>query len=75
MTVKELIKQLKQYDPNMQVVVNGQEEGYDDLFIAEQEIYLDPSPYGGNYSCWTIWEEENENKNTKHWKAVVLERH
>ena len=44
MTVSELTQLLATYPPDMRVVVNGYEEGYDDLeqhLISMKEIRLD----------------------------------
>jgi len=44
MTVKELIKELKKLDPELQVFVRGYEGGVDDVGIRE------PSNYALNYN-------------------------
>ena len=36
MTIKELIQQLQQHDPNTRVVLRGYEEGIDDLEYIQQ---------------------------------------
>jgi hypothetical protein len=41
MTVKELIEKLSSHDPDMMVVVDGYEEGYDDPRVNTVEIILD----------------------------------
>ena len=44
MTVKELVELLEKYPDNLQVVVNGYEDGYDDLSperISTTKIQLD----------------------------------
>ena len=44
MTIKELVKLLEKYPDNLQVVVNGYEDGYDDLSperISTTKIQLD----------------------------------
>ncbi len=42
MTVKELIEQLQQLDPDLHVFVRGYEGGYDDVYLSsEKEIALD----------------------------------
>jgi hypothetical protein len=42
MTVKELIEQLQQLDPDLHVFTSGYEGGYNDVYIGnEMEIALD----------------------------------
>ena len=46
MTIEELIRILETYPPDLRVVVNGYEEGYDDLeghLISVKEMRLDAS--------------------------------
>jgi hypothetical protein len=56
MKIKELIEQLKKYDPEMLVVVRGYESGWDDIdinIIKEQiliELEYNDSWYEGKYS-------------------------
>ncbi len=38
MTVDELIEQLAEYPPGLQVVVNGYENGYDDLTPEQRSV-------------------------------------
>ena len=45
MTVKELVELLRKYPGDLRIVVNGHEEGYDDLSlerISVIKIQLDP---------------------------------
>lgn len=37
MTIKELIQQLQQLDPDLHVFVHGYEGGYDDVTISEEK--------------------------------------
>ena len=49
MTIEELIRILQTYPQNLRVVVDGYEEGYDDLeqhLIAVKEIRLDAGEAG-----------------------------
>lgn len=41
MTVRELIEQLSKFEPDMKVVVDGYEEGYDDPVVCTAEILID----------------------------------
>jgi hypothetical protein len=41
MTVAELIKALSQFDPDLKVVVDGYEGGFDDPRISETDAVLD----------------------------------
>jgi hypothetical protein len=53
MKIKELIEQLKKYDPEMLVVVIGYESGADDINIIKEEILIEEdnnSWYEGKYS-------------------------
>jgi uncharacterized coiled-coil DUF342 family protein len=61
MKIKELIEQLKKYDPEMLVVVNGYEGGRDDINIIKEEILIEEennSWYDGKYS---YFEEKSHN--------------
>ena len=75
MTVDELIKLLATYPPDMRVVVNGYEEGYDDLedhLVSVREIRLD----AGN-KWWEGRHREAENTRTTGSavvNALVLQR-
>jgi hypothetical protein len=54
MTVKELIQKLGEYDPDMIVVVDGYEEGYDDPQVFTTEIILDTNWDGqGKPTSWS----------------------
>jgi len=54
MKIKELIEQLKKYDPEMLVVVRGYESGWDDIDIIKEQILIklkyNDSWYEGKYS-------------------------
>jgi hypothetical protein len=42
MTIKQLIEKLKQYPPDMRVIISGYEDGYNDISnIEEKEIAID----------------------------------
>ena len=75
MTVSELTQLLATYPPDMRVVVNGYEEGYDDLeqhLISVKEIRLD----AGN-KWWEGRHREAEDTRTTGSaivKALVLHR-
>ena len=52
MKIKQLIEQLKKYDPEMLVVVNGYEGGRDDINIIKEEILIEEENnpwYEGKY--------------------------
>ena len=58
MTVKELIKQLQQLDPELNVFVDGYEGGYDDVVISEiKNIALDV------HNEWYYGKHDNFNEN------------
>ena len=45
MTTSELIEELKEYPPNMRVIISGYEGGFNDIkSLCEQEIALDVNP-------------------------------
>ena len=75
MTVSELTQLLATYPPDMRVVVNGYEEGYDDLeahLVSVREICLD----AGN-KWWEGRHREPEDTRTEGSaivKALVLHR-
>jgi hypothetical protein len=52
MTVAELIETLKNYDPNMRIVVNGYEGGYDEPQIKESTARLDTNFKNGEKETW-----------------------
>jgi hypothetical protein len=58
MTVKELIEQLQQLDPELNVFVDGYEGGYDDVVISEiKNIALDV------HNEWYYGKHDNFNEN------------
>jgi hypothetical protein len=66
MTVKELIEQLQQLDPELHVFVDGYEGGYDDVTISEvKEIALSV------YKEWWYGQHENFDE-TKHITNTVV---
>lgn len=78
MTVKELIEKLGEYDPDMMVVVDGYEEGYDDPRVLTGEIVLDTNWDGkGKPTHWAGRHEYNsmyEKKQGQVVKAVIVGR-
>jgi hypothetical protein len=85
MNIKELIEKLKQFDPETLVVVNGYEEGQDDINnIEEITIALNPNKqsnwYEGKYcneSCFIpIGDYDVDYPKPKNViKAIILDRH
>jgi len=64
MKIKELIEQLKKYDPEMLVVVNGYEGGRDDINIIKEEILIEEQNnpwYQGKYSYFEEKEDNPDN--------------
>jgi hypothetical protein len=73
MKIKELIEQLKKYDPEMLVVVMGYESGWDDINIIKEQILIEweNNPwYEGKYPCF---EEKKDNPDNAI-KAVTLSK-
>jgi hypothetical protein len=71
MKIKELIEQLKKYDPEMLVVVNGYEGGWDDINIIKEEILIEEENnpwYEGKYSYF----EKKEDNPDRAIKAITL---
>jgi hypothetical protein len=76
-TVKELIQKLGEYDPDMVVVVDGYEEGYDDPSVFAIEIVLDtnwdgekkPTSWSGRHEYKSSYEDNGPGV-----KAVVVGR-
>jgi hypothetical protein len=58
MTVAELIEHLKQFDPNMRVVVDGYEGGFDDPKISETDAIIDAN--------WVMVDTGNKIMGKKH---------
>ena len=66
MTVKELIEQLQQLDPELHVFVDGYEGGYEDVSISEvKDIALNV------YNDWWMGEHDNYDE-TKHIDNTVV---
>jgi hypothetical protein len=79
MNIKQLIEKLQQFDPETLVVVNGYEEGQDDINnIEEITIGLNPTKqsnwYEGKYSSYDNI-DILLNKNILKIKAILLSRH
>ena len=75
MTVDELIKLLATYPPDMRVVVNGYEDGYDDLeqhLISVKEICLDAGNKWWEGRHRDSWDDRTEGRTTVN--ALVLQR-
>ena len=75
MTINELIRVLQTYPPDLRVVVNGYEEGYDDLeqhLISVKEIRLDAGKSWWEGRHRDSWDERAEG--TAVVNALVLDR-
>jgi len=73
MKIKELIEQLKKYDPEMLVVARGYESGWDDINIIKEQILIEEennSWYEGKYS---YFEEKKDNPDNAI-KAITLSK-
>jgi hypothetical protein len=72
MKIKELIEQLKKYDPEMLVVVRGYESGWDDIDIIKEQILIElkynDSWYEGKYSHF----QEKQDNPDRAIKAITL---
>ena len=73
LTVKDLIGALAEYPPDIRVVVNGYEDGYDNLhFDSLRTVSIRPKPNHAE------WEGENEeewlNPGAGKFSAVCIER-
>jgi hypothetical protein len=68
MTVKELIEQLQQLDPNLHVFTAGYEGGYNDVYVGEEmEIALDVHEewyYGKHEDASTEYHVPDKSKHT-----------
>jgi hypothetical protein len=75
MTVKELIEQLQQLDPDLHVFTAGYEGGYNDVYIGEEmEIALDVHEewyYGKHEDASTEYHVPDKSK-FKIVKGIVL---
>lgn len=73
LTVKELIEALAQYPPDIRVVVNGYEDGYDNLHVNSlSAISIRPKP---NHSEWEGENEEAlEDSGANEFSAVCIAR-
>jgi hypothetical protein len=74
MKIKELIEQLKKYDPEMLVVARGYESGWDDIDIIKEQILIEweynDSWYDGKYSYF----QEKQNNPDNAIKAITLSK-
>ena len=73
MKIKELIEQLKKYDPEMLVVARGYESGWDDINIIKKEILIEEENnpwYEGKYPNF----EEKKDNPDKAIKAITLSK-
>ena len=64
MKIKELVEQLKKYDPEMLVVVRGYEGGWDDIEKIKEKILIEwenNSWYEGKYSYFEEKEDNPDN--------------
>lgn len=75
MTVKQLIEQLQQLDPNLHVFTAGYEGGYNDVYVSEEmEIALDVHEewyYGKHEDASTEYHVPDKSK-FKIVKGIVL---
>ena len=75
MTVKELIEQLQQLDPDLHVFTVGYEGGFEDVHVGEEmEIALDVHSewwYGPHESTSNIYDIPNKSK-YKIVKGIIL---
>lgn len=74
MTIKELIKKLSQIeDQNIEVMVRGYEEGYDDISdnfkVVNMALNVHPEWYYGNHE---IISENHNYKDKEIVKAIIL---
>ena len=75
MTVSELTQLLATYPPDMRVVVDGYEDGYDDLeqhLISVKEICLDAGNKWWEGRHRDSWDDRTEGRTT--FNALVLQR-
>ena len=76
MTVKELMKFLEKYPDDLRVVVNGYEDGYDDISpnrIFTRKIQLDAgTPDWEGQHCDPPYESEETTDDTKIVEALVF---
>ncbi|MDE2715781.1 MAG: hypothetical protein OXI33_02055 [Chloroflexota bacterium] len=78
MTVNELIKLLSAYPDDLRVVVNGYEDGFDDLSpdrlsIVKIALNTSTESYLGKHGYWYP-EIEGKQKGVEMVEALVLER-
>jgi hypothetical protein len=71
MKIKELIEQLKKYDPEMLVVVNGYEGGRDDINKITEEILIEEENYPWYEGKYSYFEEKEDNPD-RAIKAITL---
>ena len=76
MTVKELIEQLQQLDPDLHVFTQGYEGGYEDVYVGKEvmKIALDVHSewwYGPHESTSNIYDIPNKSK-FKIVKGIIL---
>ena len=75
MTVRELIDQLEKEPPDMIVVVDGYEGGYDDPVMGKKTVILDSNYDGENKPvCWRGQHEPVEKNNLAAREVVVIGR-
>ena len=68
MTVSELVELLGSYPPDMRVVVDGYEEGYDDVLservaVVKAQLDLGTKSWEGQHREWFSLKENPNNKN------------
>ena len=77
MTVKELMKFLEKYPGDLRVVVNGYEDGYDDILperISTTKIELDAGKYDWEGQHGGAFPEDESTEDTKIVEALVFHR-
>ena len=77
MTVKELVELLEKYPDNLRVVVNGYEDGYDDILterISTTKIELDAGKHDWEGQHGGAFPEDESTEDTKIVDALVFHR-
>ena len=77
MTVKELVELLEKYPDNLRVVVNGYEDGYDDILperISTTKIELDAGKHDWEGQHGAAFPEDESTEDPKIVEALVFHR-
>lgn len=75
MKIKELIKELEKYNPELEVCVDGYEDGYDS--IKKNSLILKEIIISENHYDWSgIYEdyEPTEDNREDHFQALIISR-